>query len=192
MKHIKTFLGVIALGLTLSSAHGAAILWSVANNAIKGVNVSGDVISDSTTNLGGANLYFLYGTITDDEVLTALSSSEIDTSAFSTATVLQNVTSKNAGNKPQGTTPVVSDLISATESNPFSLLIYTAVENTTYYKVVTGSQKGYDNSSALNAPTVMSFSAADVQGKTWAAVPEPSVALMGLLGIGMMIRRRRA
>ena len=29
-------------------------------------------------------------------------------------------------------------------------------------------------------------------GSTWQAVPEPSVALMGLLGIGMLIRRRKA
>ena len=29
-------------------------------------------------------------------------------------------------------------------------------------------------------------------GSTWQAVPEPSVAIMGLIGIGMLIRRRRA
>jgi len=27
---------------------------------------------------------------------------------------------------------------------------------------------------------------------TWKAVPEPSVALMGLLGLGMLLKRRKA
>ena len=41
----------------------------------------------------------------------------------------------------------------------------------------------------------MTWNAATVRASNWTAapaVPEPSVALMGLLGIGMLIRRRKA
>ena len=36
------------------------------------------------------------------------------------------------------------------------------------------------------------FTSASYSNSSWTAVPEPSVALMGLLGIGMQIRRRKA
>ena len=54
-------------------------------------------------------------------------------------------------------------------------------------KVQSDAYSGTDNPTNTGA-----FTSASYSGKTWTAVPEPSVALMGLLGIGMLIRRRKA
>lgn len=47
-------------------------------------------------------------------------------------------------------------------------------------------------SSYAAATETTTFSQSVPSGSKWTAVPEPSVALMGLLGIGMLIKRRRA
>ena len=41
----------------------------------------------------------------------------------------------------------------------------------------------------VNTGTITS---ASYENKSWTAIPEPSVALMGLLGLGMLLKRRRA
>ena len=58
-------------------------------------------------------------------------------------------------------------------------LVSTTVESDAY--------SGTDN------PTKMGeFTSASYTNKSWTPVPEPSVALMGLLGLGMLLKRRKA
>ena len=53
-------------------------------------------------------------------------------------------------------------------------------------KVQSDAYSGTDNPTNMGSFTSASYT------KSWTPIPEPSVALMGLLGLGMLLKRRRA
>lgn len=63
---------------------------------------------------------------------------------------------------------------------------------TTHY--VTGDSFVYDTTSSnyKAGTSTLTAQSSVPSGTSWTAVPEPSVAIMGLLGIGMLLKRRRA
>ena len=184
----------IAIALTLAFAttsYGAAILWSVDVGAVRNFTVDGTTITEGTSNLGGASLYFFLGTTTDEEVASAFTGTTFDTSKLST--YLETATSTAGGSKVKGSTPVVNDLISSSVANNFFLVITTTKDDAAYYKLVTGSAVGYETTGdPLPPTTTMAFTKASVQNASWTAVPEPSTAALALAGLALLIKRRRA
>ena len=187
----QTLLAFLLMGLTTVS-QGSAILWTIDSAAIRDFTVSGETITEETSKfISGANLYFFLGTTTTEDVEKAFSGTEFNTSALST--YLESTVSNQAGGKAKGTTPVIHDQISSSSANSFFCVISTIKDGTAYYKLVTGEAVGYETTGDPLPPTTsVTFTRNAVQSSSWSAVPEPSVALMGLLGIGMLIKRRRA
>ncbi len=58
--------------------------------------------------------------------------------------------------------------------------------------LVSGIEKSDAYSGTDNPTNKGQFSSASYENKSWTPIPEPSVALMGLLGLGMLLKRRRA
>ena len=189
----KTILA-LALGLGLASnAPAASILWSVGNAAIRDFTVSGETVTEGTTYLANANLYFYLGTTTTEEVESAFSTGTFQKDSFASATFLEQDVSTTRGARAAGTVGVTLDAISASTANNFFLVIAATKDDGTYYKYLTGTQTGFDSTKDPPDPsTTMSFSRADVQSKTWTAVPEPSTAALALAGLALLIKRRRA
>ena len=78
----------------------------------------------------------------------------------------------------------------------FGIVATTVQDGKTYYwasSTFDVSESSSNYSSTTFIYTMQSRAAAnDGPNSNWTAVPEPSVALMGFLGIGMLIKRRRA
>ena len=184
----------VAFAMAMCLSFGASIKWEVAVTSIKSFTVDSatGTITDGTTNLAGANLYFFLGEVTSEAAKEAFTDAGFNGSAISGATLLETATSLGGGNKPAGVTPVANDNISSSAANMFSLVVSYKYGEDYFYKVVTGSQVGYETvGSPLPPTTLMVFSAAAVQGSKWTAVPEPASAMLALAGVAMLIRRRK-
>ena len=184
----------LSIALTLAfavSSHAAAILWSVDVGAIRNFTVDGTTITEGTSNLGGASLYFFIGSTTEEDVAKAFTGTTLDTSKLST--YLETATSTAGGSKVKGSTPVVNDLISSSKANNFFMVIAATQGEKAYYKLVEGSAVGYETTGdPLSPTTTMAFTKASVQNASWTAVPEPSTAMLALAGLALLIKRRRA
>ena len=92
------------------------------------------------------------------------------------------------------------DRLTAPTSYSFTVLVFDSVNKEYFLSSAANSETAYNLSGDeyTDAKTV-SFSASQMYAdattrntQTYVPVPEPSVALMGLIGIGMLIRRRKA
>lgn len=187
-------LAAVAALLLPTTSEAAAIKWSLAGNSVLGISVGTDGTITETTRAAGVALYFYLGTTTDEEVKSAFTSSGFDTSAtMANATFLEQGVSNAGGARVAGNTPVVNDLISSSSPNNFFVILSQQVDSTYYYKVVTGTQTGYETTGdPLPTPTTMAWTAQNVASASYAAVPEPSTAALALAGLALLIKRRRA
>ena len=193
MKKISTLLCLAALSVV--SAHGASVLWALGAGGLKTVGAldpSTGSYSDGSANLSNATLYFLLGSTSTADVKKAFGDKGLDVSSLEGLKLLDTASSNAGGAKAAGSTPVSDDAIS-TGKNAFSVIAVTSVDSTYFFKLLSGEQSGYDPSAVPAQPkTTMNFSANTVKGVAWTAVPEPATAALALLGLGLMIKRRKA
>ena len=134
------------------------------------------------------------------------------TSAYEDATItkLDDITALAlGGDSLEITDGVNKNLVTTTDSRitpvdgttalSFTVLVYDKV-NKSFFESAAKSQTAYQTSGdEFTDPKQVSFTAANLYAnantrgtQTYHSVPEPSVALMGLLGLGMLLKRRRA
>jgi len=128
-----------------------------------------------------------------------------DMSEFSSKTDIEKVALGSAEitdgiNKTQQT--ATSTKLTAPTEYEFSLVVFDSVKSEYFVADTTKTKAAYNLGADLDhygTATSITFNAKDVhatsalQGtQTYHSVPEPSVALMGLLGLGMLLKRRRA
>jgi len=191
MKKILAFFVVAAVA---GSASAASIDWTISNGAA--------TLKDSTgAKMTGTAYLILESSISSIESSLSGSISGF-TSAMSTYALTSTEISAGKASPVSGTATHKS--LTAGQNYDFAFLIFDSAHNS-YYVSSTVSEKAYDPTSTDESLAVVrsvSFDRAATGATTGtnpstqtfkpAIIPEPSVALMGLLGLGMLLKRRRA
>ena len=199
---MKKVLALAAIAATSLAANAASINWTVSGNTttvLYGVEVSetGEA-SSSTTALKNTNVYFILAGGLDDVFKDV---EKNDLNGFNTvlsSITLDTATTTENGTKPSVTRKVVSgdDRLTAATQYTFGLLVYdTDSDGNIWYKVATANQVAYVDGADARDQKVATLAFAKLANDTqaaWTAVPEPATAAMALLGIGMMLKRRKA
>ena len=122
-----------------------------------------------------------------DSAVSAISTVNTDSSAFESYVKSSGTTAKTGATSGSFTVSQDSGV-----AIPLVLIAFDAknYEDATHY-LVSGTESGTTYEPPAT-PVTATFNSTSYSGKSWVAIPEPSVALMGLLGLGMLLKRRRA
>lgn len=192
---MKKTLITTALFAFAMMSQAATIKWTISGNSTYVINdVLGNPYANQTVYLISAADTSSLGTATDkDSFMAALDSMKIAT-AISSAT----------GTKPSGVSNLEvshDTLMEAGTAMTFGIVLVSEDSANGYYKLYTVNGTPFADDAPNNARTgkaTTPWAATGIDKGEWtksyavAAVPEPSVALMGLLGLGMLLKRRRA
>lgn len=199
---------IAALAALATSSHAASIAWGFGGKVYlnKGSDTVLSTDASAPTVAAGSYLALVYlgqnvtsydlSTLTSDIADTTKAAKVVDTLNYAVVT-----TGKNSAKGYWSPNTSTYDDLSMASGASFTVLFYNAEKSAfDYVYAYSGGAKGsaYDS----NILTVTSSDMAIADGTIYAtansanagvvAVPEPSVALMGLLGIGMLLKRRRA
>ena len=192
-------LAFIALLCAAVASHGATIQWAVGAK-LYGVDSEGTSTLAYTEANGwnedfkNASFVLVYlGVNADATTADNVSSSMIVTSASLTDLVVTSGKAAQIGNASKLQAWDVNDVVGATYQVFFSLDgkisdIYASDSLSSPAKNVAVVSK--DAAGAYSANTL--YAAGSGSSAAYVSVPEPSVALMGLLGLGMLLKRRKA
>ena len=196
----NSILAVLCIALISSVAQAASINWSISGSTTSVLYAPNNDGTVSTTPLGGATLYLILAT---EENLASLETyaGKKDKKGFDDA--LKDMTLNSTYSTTEtGTRPTVADVVvsspslSSGTSTPFALLVMApSADGSVFYKQITATGIPYADGSTPDAQTTLTTQwgkMTSATASTWKTVPEPSVALMGLLGLGMLLKRRRA
>ena len=197
MKNKFTILAVFAMAFV---ANGAQVNWGsngvLYNGTERMSTVNGYTTKAYLVYLGGAGS--TWGTI-DSSYIDSISSTAV---AEKTAAAPGTVAAASGDNPifTAGTTLIKNSSDAYTYDVSTFGILFVATNSKdghdwgsdTYYKTSETFTLKNSGDTYTAATETSTFSQAVPSGSKWTAVPEPSVALMGLLGIGMLIRRRKA
>jgi len=192
---MKKILAIFVAAAVAGSASAASIDWTISNGAA--------TLKDSTgAKMTGTAYLILESSLSSIESSLSGSISGF-TSAMSTYALTSTEISAGKASPVSGTATHAS-LEAGTTKYKFAFLIFDSAHNQ-YYVSSSSEQYAYDATSddpSLAVPTSISFDRTLTGATTGtnpstqtfkpAIIPEPSVALMGLLGLGMLLKRRRA
>jgi len=179
----KTVL-LLFLALTLPS-FAASVDWKLNTGA-----TSNYMVGKDGEKLTGTAFLLLASDVSDSFT----SVSQIEAVALGSAAISSGVNTT--------TQTATSSKLTAPTEYTFAVLIYDSSAKSFYEAAATKKQAAYNlgaDTDHYGTATQISFTAANVYAsaqtrntQSWTSVPEPSVALMGLLGLGMLLKRRRA
>lgn len=186
---MKKFITIASSILACAFAQAASVDWSVAGSSF--------TTSDGSSARARNYLILVFQDSDYATVTAALSSGD----SASVASALESYTSQSGYTSTTKATGAAGSTFTTTEASGTTLTLWTVAFDAT--TIAEASNYLLSSASVLSdayeAPATPSntgsFSSSSYSGNSWTkmeAVPEPSVALMGLLGIGMLVKRRRA
>ena len=165
-------------------AFAASINWSMSTGGTANFMVN----SDNEKVKGFAYL------LLSSDVASFSSEAEIQSVALGSAEITDGVN--------KDTQIATSDKLTAPNKYDFSLIVFDTTKSEYYIASAEKKEAAYNLGADMDhygTATSIAFTAKEVYAtsalrhtQTYTSVPEPSVALMGLLGLGMLLKRRRA
>ena len=178
----------LALALFCGVASASTISWSLTGKSF----TTSDGSSERAK--GYYVTVFLYSDY--DAVMSAISSMSApptETQVSAVSTYVQSSGTTTAAGASSGRFEVSDTTYPSVTTVDLFIVAWDASAIGSAENYLVSDKVAYDAYSGTDNPTnTGAFTSASYSGKSWTAVPEPSVALMGLLGIGMLIKRRRA
>ncbi len=193
----KTFLALSLMIATATVASGAAIKWSIggAIDPPEGTTIGTDVGSfilayiGTTAGVGIDADTFNAGVGTSYSIVDTGSWKDFENTRRNT---YNNTKTKNVADVDKATYQVfyVKDGVYSLVNDPWVSTAAISIDETTQTASVTAYVDKNDGQGRIASGA--SLFAAGGSSSPITSVPEPSVALMGLLGLGMLLKRRKA
>ena len=181
----------VCAGFTLS-VQAASILWTVSGSTsfVMKDYLGNDYKNQSIYLIAGADVSSI--TYTEDNKLTK----DEFVGNLSDLTI-QTATTSATGTKPTvSKLEVQSDFMNAGSLFTFGVLMFAEDrDGNGYYRLLTGTGTPFATGADASAQTTFTSAYNTLGGKSWTqayAVPEPATAALALLGLGLMIKRRKA
>ncbi|MBR1608277.1 MAG: PEP-CTERM sorting domain-containing protein [Kiritimatiellae bacterium] len=174
---MKKILSFFALAALVGAASAASLKWDLKGSAF------------GTSDGSATRAYGYYVAVVSESDLSAAIAAVGDESAFSAFVKDGGSATTSRTGAASGTIVVAEDSGTSLSYVLFAFDASTVGDASNY--IVSAAQTGIAYEPPAT-PTAATFNAQSFSGSTWTAVPEPATAALALLGLGLMIKRRKA